>query len=103
MGDGMTTEHHPLRGNLHAIEYLLGQLFVAVLENVDNPQEWIRQNATEAEAKIMRANDFDQEEKDAAYGTVRRVMETASMHFEAAGRGPTVDLRSGESRRDGES
>jgi hypothetical protein len=82
-----------LRGNLHAIEHLLGQLFVIAIEGAESPQDWLLTNARQIEAKIMRPNTLNDEEKDAANGTVRRVMEIASMHFEASGRGPMINLR----------
>jgi len=82
-----------LRGNLHAVEYLLGQLFVRALDGVDDPQSWLKENAEEAKRKIYRENSLPPVEKDSGYGTVRRVMETASIHFEAAGKGPMIDLR----------
>jgi hypothetical protein len=95
----MADEHFPLRGNLHAIEHLLGQLYVAMLDQHRDPQGWIERNAADIKAKIMRPNSFDHEEKETAYGTVRRVMEIASMQLEADGRGPKVDLRSEPPRR----
>ena len=83
-----------LRGNLHAIEYMLGQLYVQLLEKVEDPQAFLLANAKQIEERIRRPNAFDDEEKDAAYGTVMRVMETASTHFEAVGKGPMINLRS---------
>jgi Tfp pilus assembly protein PilE len=82
-----------IRGNLAGIEYLLAQIYVQMIKNLDDPQAFLLENAQEIERKIRRPNAMTNEEQDAAYGTVRRVMETASMHFETVGQGPTIDLR----------
>jgi hypothetical protein len=82
------------RGNIMGIEYLLGQIYVQMIEKVDDPQAFLLENANEIERKIRRPNGMTKDEQDAAYGTVRRVMEIASMHFDAIGKGPVIDLRS---------
>lgn len=81
-----------LRGNLHAIEYLLGQLFVIAIERVEDPQGWLNHNTVEAAAKVRRPGTLTPYEAECAYGTVRRVMQTASFHFAASGRGPALPL-----------
>lgn len=50
----------------------------------------------------MRPNGLSELEQDAAYGTVCRVMEIASMTFEAAGRGAMIDPRESSDRSDDE-
>lgn len=83
-----------LRGNLHAYEYLLGQLFVMILENGKHPQEFLLNNALDIADKLARNNLMTDSEKKAAYGSVRRVMETASLSLETSGKGAAIDLRS---------
>jgi hypothetical protein len=80
-----------LRGNLHAIEFLLTQLFAMGLKDVEDPQAWISQNLSQVGEKISRSEGLNEREQDAAQGTVRRVMQMTSWHFDANGRGPAID------------
>lgn len=89
----MDEEKQSFRGNLHAYEYLLGQIYVMLLAEDKNPQGFLEQNAKDVLEKIAKQDELTEIEKESAYGTVRRVMETASVHFETVGAGQMVDLR----------
>jgi hypothetical protein len=80
-------------GDLAGIEYLLGQLYVQMINQVDDPQAFLLETFNEFQRKVRRQNTMNQTEQDAACGTVRRVMEIASAHFAFVGKGPTIDLR----------
>ena len=86
-------ERLTLRGNLAAYEHLLGQLYVMMLEDREEPQAFLKVNALHILELLGKRENMTQIEKDAAYGSVRRVMETASFHFETVGHGPAIDLR----------
>jgi hypothetical protein len=81
-----------LKGNLHAIEYMLTQLYSMALLNVDQPQPWINENTVEAAAKIARSEYLNEPQKQAAYGTIRRVMQMVSWDAETQERGRALNL-----------
>lgn len=88
----MDDDTETLRGNLHAMEFLLGQLFVNQVAKYDDPQGWLLVNVRhtselldrrKAEGKMSEAS------AEAARGTIRRVMQTAATSLETAGAGPS--------------
>jgi hypothetical protein len=80
-----------LRGNLAAIEYLLGQLFVYALENNPDPQRWVRDNVEDITDKLSRREKFSDDQRYAAEQTVLRVMRMTSNTYEALGHGPAIE------------
>jgi hypothetical protein len=81
-----------LKGNLHAIEVMLTQLYSMALLNVELPQPWINENTVSMAAKIGRSESLSSLQKEAAYGTIRRVMQMTSWDAESQGKGRALNL-----------
>ncbi len=84
----MTTDN--LRGDLAAIEYLLGQLFVYTVQSDPDPQGWIRKNIADISNKLGLRTGFTDAEGGGAEETMFRVMRTASRSLETDGHGPSI-------------
>jgi len=80
-----------VQGNLAAIEYLLGQLFVYALENNPDPQRWVRDNVEDITDKLSRREKFSDDQRYAAEQTVLRVMRMTSNTYEALGHRPAIE------------
>lgn len=81
-----------LRGNLHAIEHLLGQLFALDFMSKDDPQGLVRENLVLIFRQIRQSGLLNEDEKVAAQGTVLRAMQVASNALEIEGHGPSLDI-----------
>ncbi len=84
-------ETRDLRGNLAAIEYLLGQLFVYAIDTNPDPQAWIRANIDDVNAKLCLREKFSDDERYAAEQTFFRVMQMTSNVYEALGSGKAIE------------
>lgn len=80
-----------VQGNLAAIEYLLGQLFVYALENNPDPQRLVRDNVEDITDKLSRREKFSDDQRYAAEQTVLRVMRMTSNTYEALGHRPAIE------------
>lgn len=81
-----------LRGNLHAIEQLLGQLFALDFMSKNDPQELIKENLSLFFRQIRQSVALNEDEKAVAQGTVFRVMQVASYVLEDGGHGPSFEI-----------
>lgn len=81
-----------IKGNLIAIEYLLTQLYSMLLLSVDLPQPWINNNTVETAARIEKIPSLTPLQKQAAYATIRRVMQMVSLDAEFRGKGRALNL-----------
>lgn len=88
----MEDDNETLRGNLHAMEFLIAQLFIGMREQGSDPQGWLANNYEHVSTLLdrrMSEGAMSEEMAEAAKGTVRRVMATAGTHFETVGKGPS--------------
>lgn len=82
-----------LTGRLAGIELMMGQLFVDLLEDNQDPQDWLRRNVEHSSDLISRRiadGSMTEEQGIAALESVKTVMQTASFHFETHGSGEAI-------------
>lgn len=80
------------RGNLAAIELLLGQLYLMHLKDNPNAQEWVANNLQDLSLKII-GSELPNDEKAAAQGTLRRVMQMTAWLLESSGNGKPFEVQ----------
>ena len=86
-------EDEAIIGRFAAIELMLGQLFVNLLENHDNPQAWLEDNIALNRTLLSRRveeGSMSVEMADSAADSIQKVMQTASRHFETQGKGAAI-------------
>lgn len=82
-----------IKGRFAAIELMLGQLFVDLLENHPDPQGWLQANVDhnrEMIDKRVAEGTMTQAMADAAVDSTVKVMQTASRHYETQGIGSAI-------------
>lgn len=82
-----------IKGRFAAIELMIGQLFVDLLESNENPQAWLAQNIEHNRKMLDRRvaeGTMTPEMANDALDSIQKAMQTASRHFETQGVGSAI-------------